>query len=230
MKGIILGVLMVFVFAGAAFAGEFGPPEPLGNVGQFSLGAGAWLDRSRMSLDGDRLGDRSAQYYLQGDYTFVKDWEVYGRLGSADQRLYSHDLQQRFIDGGEAFGTLGFKGVFFRQGNFALGPFIEGSMYGDHSGVSTSQWDANAGISAQYRIPVGGTSLTVYGGPFAYVHRADADFVDSAVAGSSSMSERNNVGGFLGVRVPVVQQKLFLTVEAQMRDRLSTGASVNYAF
>jgi hypothetical protein len=32
------------------------------------------------------------------------------------------------------------------------------------------------------------------------------------------------------VKVPVVQQKLFLTVEAQMRDRLSTGASLSYAF
>jgi len=230
MKGFILGVVMVFVLVAAASAGEYGPPEPLGNAGEFSLGVGTWLDRSRMNLDGDRLGDRSAQYYLQGDYTFIKDWEVYGRVGSANQRLYSHDMQERFTDGGEAFGTLGFKGVFFREGNFAVGPFIEGSMYGDHSGVSASQWDGNAGISAQYRIPVGKTSLTVYGGPFAYVHRADADFVDTAVAGSDEMSERHNVGGFLGVKVPVVQQKLFLTVEAQMRDKLSTGASLNYAF
>ena len=230
MKGIIVGVLVSFVFVAAASAGEFGAPEPLGNAGQFSLGVGTWLDRSRMSLDGDRLGDRSAQYYLQGDYTFIKDWEVYGRVGSADQRLYSHDLQERFTDGGEAFGTLGFKGVFFRQGNFAVGPFIEGSLYGDHSGVSTNQWDANAGLSAEYRIPVGQTSLTVYGGPFAYVHRADADFVDTAVAGSSTASERQNLGGFLGVRVPLVNQKLFVTVEGQMRDKISTGASLNYVF
>ena len=230
MKGVMLGILMVFVLVAAASAGEFGPPEPLGNAGQFSLGVGTWFDRSRLSLDGDSLGDRSAQYYLQGDYTFLKDWEVYGRVGSADQRLYSHDLDQRFTDGGEVFGSLGFKGVFFRQGDFAVGPFIEGSMYGNHSGVSTDQWDANAGISAQYRIPLGKTSLTVYGGPFAYMHRADADFVDAAVSGSDEMSERHNLGGFLGVKVPVVQQKLFLTVEAQMRDRLSTGASLNYAF
>jgi hypothetical protein len=230
MKGIIAGVLITFVFVAAASAGEFGPPEPLGNVGQFSLGVGTWLDRSKMSLDGDRLGDRSSQYYLQGDYTFLKDWEAYGRLGSADQRLYSHDLQQRFTDGGDVFGTVGFKGVFFRQGNFALGPFIEGSMYGDHSGVSTNQWDANAGLSAQYKIPLGSRDLTLYGGPFAYIHRADVDFADSAVAGSDEISERHNVGGFLGVKVPVVQQKLFLTVEAQMRDRLSTGASLSYAF
>jgi hypothetical protein len=229
MKGIIAVVLITLIFVATASAGEFGPPEPLGNVGQFSLGVGTWLDRSKMS-DGDRLGDRSRQYYVQGDYTFLKDWEVYGRLGSADQRLYSHDLQQRFTDGGEVFGTIGFKGVFFRQGNFALGPFIEGSMYGDHNGVTTNQWDANAGLSAQYKIPVGSCDLTVYGGPFAYLHRANADFADSTVAGSNEVSERHNFGGFLGVKVPVVKQKLFLTVEAQMRDRLSTGASISYAF
>ncbi|MGD0663018.1 MAG: hypothetical protein ABSD38_33640 [Syntrophorhabdales bacterium] len=230
MKGIIVSVLITFVFVATAFAGEFGPPEPLGNVGQFTLGTGVWEDRSKMSLDGDHLGDRSSQYYLQGDYTFLKDWEVYGRLGSADQRLYSHDLQQRFTDGGDVFGTIGFKGVFFRQGNFALGTFVEGSLYGDHNGVTTNQWDANVGLSAQYKIPVGSRDLTLYGGPFAYVHRAEADFVDSAVTGSDEMSERHNLGGFLGVKVPVVQQKLFLTVEAQMRDRLSTGASLSYAF
>ena len=132
--------------------------------------------------------------------------------------------------GGQIFGTLGFKGVLLKQGNFALGPFIEGSMYGDHDGVSSNQWDANVGLSAQYKIPVGRSSLTVYGGPFAYMHRADADFADTAVAGSDEMSERHNVGGFLGVKVPVVQQKLFLTVEAQMRDKVSTGASLNYSF
>lgn len=230
MKGIIFGILTIFVLAALATAAEFGPPEPLGGAGQFSLGLGAWVDRSGLSLDGDHLGDRSHQYYLQGDYSFLKDWEVYGRLGSADQTLFSHDLQQRFTDGGQVFGSLGFKGVFLREGNFALGPFIEGSMYGDHPGVSTNQWDANAGISAQYKIPVGKTSLTVYGGPFAYMHRADADFVDTAVAGSGSMSERYNVGGFLGMQVPIVQQKLFLSVEAQMRDRLSSGASLNYTF
>jgi hypothetical protein len=134
MKAIIAGVLITFLLVATAVAGEFGPPELQGNVGQFSLGVGTWLDRSKMRLSGDHLGDRSRQYYLQSDYTFHKDWEIYGRPGSADQRLYSHDLEQRFTDGGEVFGTLGFKGVFFREGNFALGPFVEGSMYGEHNG------------------------------------------------------------------------------------------------
>jgi len=44
------------------------------------------------------------------------------------------------------------------------------------------------------------------------------------------MKERHNLGGFLGVRVPVVQQKVFLTAEAQTRDRPGAGASISYTF
>ena len=230
MKGIIAGVLTIFVLCATASAGEFGPPEPQGSAGQFSLGVGAWLDRSEMSLDGDRLTDRSAQYYLQGDYAFLEDWDVYGRIGSADQSIDSRDLGERFSGGGQGFGTLGFKGVLFRQGGFAFGPFVEGTRYQVQSDVSENQWDVNGGFSAQYKIPLWSTYFIVYGGPFAYMHRAMANFADTAVAGSDGMSERHNFGGFFGLKVPVVSQKLFLTVEAQMRDKLSTGTSLSYAF
>ena len=221
---------MVFFFVTAASAGEFGPPEPQGEVGQFSLGAGVWLDRSEMGLDGDRLRDSSTQYYVQGDYTFFKDWEVYGRVGTANQSVYSRDLGESFTGGGRGFGTLGFKGVFFRQGSFALGPFVEGTRYQVQPSVSENQWDVNGGIAADYKIPVWDSYLMVYGGLFAYMHRAMAYFADATVTGSDEMSERHNFGGFLGFRVPVVKQKLFLSVEAQLRDKLSAGASLNYTF
>lgn len=230
MKGIVVCVSVVFLFVAAASAGEFGPPEPQGDVGQFSLGAGVWLDRSEMTLDGDHLRDRSAQYYLQGDYTFLKDWEVYGRVGSADQSIYSQDLEERFTAVGRGFGTLGFKGVLFRQGNFAFGPFAEGTRYEVQPRVSEDQWDVNGGVSAVYQLPVGSTYLSVYGGLFGYMHRAMANFADTAFAGSDEMRERHNFGGFLGLKVPIVKQKLFLTVEGQMRDKLSTGASLSYTF
>src|SRR5208337_573081 len=202
MRGAVL-VTVVMVMAGTAWAGEFGPPEPLGNVGTFSLGTGYWLDHSRMKLGDDRLGTRSNQYFLQGDYTFLKDWEVYARLGSADMIVHSHDTDQRFSDSGEAYGTLGFKGVLYRYKNFAVGPFLEGSWYGDHKNVADNQWDANLGVSAQYKIPVAGRDLTVYGGPFAYLHQADRAMAlnpaPSADPSQDDMKERRNAGGFLGV-------------------------------
>jgi len=230
LRGIVGCVLMVLFFVTAAWAGEFGPPEPQGEAGQFSLGAGVWLDRSEMRLDGDRLKDTSTQYYVQGDWALIKDWEVYGRLGTANQSIYSHDLRESFFGGGRGFGTLGFKGVLFRQGNFALGPFVEGTRYQVQPSVSEDQWDANGGIAADYKIPVWSSFLTVYGGLFAYMHRAMANFADTAVAGSDEMSERHNFGGFLGLKVPVVAQKLFISLEAQLRDRLGAGASLSYTF
>jgi hypothetical protein len=226
LKILMGAVLLTLVIGTTVWAGPFGPPEPLPDPGQFSLGAGYWSDGTGMK-DGDRLGLRSHQYYLRGDYSFLKDWEVYGRAGAADETIHDHDLGQRFTDGSQPYGTLGFKGVVYRNGNFAVGPFIEGSWYGDHSGVTNNQWDANLGISAQYKIPIARTALTVYGGPFAYMHEATSEI--SALP-NDGIRERSNLGGFLGVGMPVFSQKLFLTVEAQMKDKIGTGASLSYKF
>ena len=230
MKSIIATVLAVLFIVSAVSAGQFGPPEPMADIGKFSLGLGHWLDRTKMKQDDDRLGTRSNQYYLQGNYTFLKDWEVYGRLGGANMIVHSHDTQQRFSDSAEVYGTLGFKGVLYRYKNFAVGPFIEGSWYGDHKNVVDNQWEANLGVSAQYKIPVGSCDLTVYGGPFVYWHQADSQLALNPAVSQNDMKERNNIGGFLGIKVPVVRQKIFLTAEAQMKDRLGGGVSLSYAF
>ncbi len=227
MRNAFAVVLLTVLLAGtASAAGLFGPPEPLEDPGKLSLGAGYFLDRTQMEQGSDRLGTRSDNYYLQGGYSFLKDWEVYGRLGAADMIVHSHDTQQRFADGANAFGSLGFKGVLYRCGNFAVGPFVEGSMYGNYSGIATSQWQTDLGLSAQYKI----RSVTVYGGPFGYWRRADSQLSLSQPVSQSDLQERRNVGGFLGLMLPVVQQKVFLTAEAQMTDRPGLGGTISYKF
>jgi hypothetical protein len=227
MKGIIAFVLMTLFIVSAASAGQFGPPEPMADTGKFSLGLGYWLDRTKMKLEGDHtLRERSNQYYLQGNYTFLKDWEVYGRLGAADLDLYRH---RDHSDGAEPYGTLGFKGVMYRYKNFAIGPFVDGSWYADHDHVAHDQWAVNLGVSAQYKIPVGSRDLTLYGGPFAYWSRAESDIFARWAPTGDDLKEKHNFGGFLGVKVPVVKQ-VFLTAEAQMKGRLGGGASISYAF
>ncbi len=223
MKVLHIVIALTLVMVGTAFAGQFGPPEPLADQGKASLGVGYWLDRDKMKQDGDRLGVKSNQYSLQGSYTFLKDWEVYGRVGSADMTVYSHDTHRRFSDSGEVFGGAGVKGVVYRTGNFAVGPFVEGNLYGDHKNVVNDQWDTSLGVSAQYKV----RNVALYGGPFGYWHRADSGF---STGSQEEMKERHNLGVFLGMRVPVVQQKIFLTAEAQMRDKLGGGASINYKF
>ncbi len=226
MKNFIGAVLLTLIIGTTVWAGEFGPPEPQADVGKFSLGLGYWTDRTPMK-DDDSLSLRSHQYYLQGDYSFLKDWEVYGRVGGADERIYDRDLSEHFTGDTQAYGTLGLKGVMYRNGNFAVGPFLEGSWYGNDPGLTRNQWDANLGVSAQYKIPLAHKDLTLYGGPFAYIHQADNEI---AVLPGSEIKERSNLGGFLGLRVPLVNQKLFLTVEAQMKERIGGGTSLNYSF
>ncbi len=219
----ILAVLAVPLLLGTAFAGQFGPPEPQSDPGKFSLGLGYWWDGSKMKYDDRSVGVRSNQYYLQGNYSFSKDWEVYGRTGAADLTTSYHDHHRSTSDP-DIFGTVGLKGVVYRYRNFSVGPFIEGSWYGDH-GRTKNQWDTNFGASAQYDIRVGATRLSLYGGPFAYFHRADREYYGY----SEDMKEKQNVGGFMGVKLPLTQ-KVSLTAEAQVRDRISTGALISYKF
>jgi len=226
MKRIVAAIFVTLLFVGTAFAGQFGPPEPLADPGKVSLGLGYWLDRTKMEQGGDRLGTKSNQYYLQGTYTFLKDWEVYGRLGGADMVVHSQDTNQRFSDGVNVYGSLGFKGVVYRYGDFAVGPFIEGSWYGDYKDVAKNLWDTNVGVSAQYKIH----AVTLYGGPFGYWHEADSRLALNPSVSQDDMKERHNLGGFLGVSVPVVQQKVFLAAEVQMKDRPGVGASISYKF
>jgi hypothetical protein len=226
MKSFIGAVLITLLLVGTALAGEFGPPEPLADPGKVSVGLGYWLDRTKMKQDSESVGTRSNQYYVQGTYTLLKDWEIYGKLGGADMIFHNHDTHQRFSDSANVFGTLGFKGVLYRCGNFAVGPFIEGTWYGDAAGVAKNQWETNVGVSAQYKI----RSVTLYGGPFAYWRQADSRLALNPALSQDDIKEKHNFGGFLGVRVPVLQQRVFLTVEGQMKDRPGAGASISYKF
>jgi hypothetical protein len=232
MKSIIVTLLAVLFIVSAASAGQFGPPEPMADTGKFSFGLGYWFDQTEMKQGSSHLlgtmTDKSNQYYLQGNYTFLKDWEVYGRFGASDLKVNTG--VGNFSDSGEPYGTLGFKGVFYRYKNFAVGPFIQGSWYGDHTGVAKNQWDTNVGISAQYKVPVGSCDFTVYGGPFAYWHQADSLLVPNSAVSQDDIKQKNNIGGFLGVKVPIVKQKVFFTAEGQLTNKVGAGASIGYAF
>jgi hypothetical protein len=226
MRVLIGTILATALMAGTAAAAVFGPPEPLADAGKASVDAGYAFDRTRLKQDGDRLGTRSNQFYLQGDYTFIRDWGVYGRVGGSDMVVRDRDTHQRFGDGAAVFGSLGLKGLAYRGGKFGVGPFVEGSLYGDRSGMMKNQWEANVGVAGQYKIQ----NVTVYGGPFAYWRRADSELPLAPPISRTDIKERHNVGGFVGVTVPVVAQKVFLTAEGQMKDTPGAGATISYRF
>jgi hypothetical protein len=215
----------------------------MADTGKFSLGVGYWFAQSEMKFYNGTLDDtpalthfpaRSNQYYGQGTFTLLKDWELYGRLGEADLKVSG---LREVRDSGEPNGTLGFKGVVYRHENFAIGPFMEGSCYAHHGNPFYDQWNFSLGASSQYKIPVGGRDLTVYGGPFAYWHENKAELVTNSgmtggvpISGQLKQEQWSNFGGFLGVKFPIVREKVFLMVEGQTSRNASVGASIGYLF
>ena len=221
--GIFAVIAFVLMFATMSFAGPFGPADPTADVGKFSASAGYWFDRTKMSDNGKTYTESSHQYYAKGTYTFIKDWEVYGKFGLADMKLRNDDVMRSGTDNTKPFGGLGLKGVVYRNGYFSVGPFAEGNMYSSYKGL-TNQWDVNAGVSAAYRFLVSKCLVTVYGGPFMSTTRAD-------LKGSGTLKEYYDFGGFAGVSVPITQ-KVFASIEGQLKDKLgsSYGVSVGYKF
>ncbi len=137
------------------------------------------------------------------------------------------------------------RGVLYRSGIFAIGPFIQASYifsdYRDSSsgvinGVNVFQsyttknmWDVNVGISAQAKY----MGATFYVGPFFYMKRADTELqfrsATSFFSDSVTYKEDTNFGGFAGVRVPVTKN-IALGLEGQYTNKVSGGASVVYSF
>jgi uncharacterized repeat protein (TIGR03803 family) len=253
-KSLLVIFLLLLLCAPPVYAGSYGPTEP---VGKLSLGVGYDYDQqnfktgtftvngTRVALDDFTL--RSNQAYLQGTYSFIKNWEVYMRLGATNARSVNADFTDNTA---RFFGAAGIRGVFFTKDDFSLGGFARYTYFSDWKGSIVlgagpaatntyyidikNPWNVDVGISGEYKIK----SFTLYGGPVLYWSRATLDANLAGVAGgnvilqgsgSSSLTEKSNIGGFFGVRVPLAN-KLFLTVETQYKERFSVGGAVVYPF
>jgi hypothetical protein len=196
------------------------------------------------------------QTYLQLSYGIMKGWEVYLRAGGADlkaKNLIDDPTVTRvgpkdFKDGFKPFSTLGAKGIIYENNNksLSIGPFIQTTLYSNYkdewtrnelgwsdSGSITAKWekpwDVNLGISAQTKIG----EVILYGGPFVYWYKVKGVNEAMGSAGSNSDSttfkEKNNIGGFAGVKVPL-GKKFSVEVEGQMKSKFSAGAAIIYRF
>jgi len=198
------------------------------------------------------------QAYLQLGYGIAKNWEVYLRVGGADIKIKNAitdtDLTNTgpkdFKDGIKPFGTLGIRGLLYESNNksFGIGPFIQTSLYSSYKDEWTlselgwsdsgtikvkvkNPWDVNLGISAQVKIG----EVILYGGPAAYWNKAKAEgdaqnlTTGKSFSGSTTFKEKNNIGGFAGVRVPL-GKGLSLEVEGQMKSKFSMGGALTYSF
>lgn len=196
------------------------------------------------------------QAYLQLSYGIIKNWEAYLRVGGADLKVknaitdsdITNSGPKDFKDGLKPFGTLGIKGLLYESQSFGIGPFVQATLYSSYkdewtyselgwsdSGTLKAKYknprDINLGVSAQAKI--GGVIL--YGGPVAYWYKAKAEVdvqnLTTGTSGSDSTTykEKNNVGGFAGVRLPL-GKGLSIEVEGQMKSRFSFGGALTYSF
>lgn len=196
------------------------------------------------------------QTYLQLSYGIIKNWEVYFRVGGADIKVKKFFDDPTITNVGpvnlkdslKPFGTIGVKGVFDVTPSFGIGPFLQASLYSSYkdewtlnelgwsdSGYAKAKWkkpwDINLGISAQAKIG----EVILYGGPAAYWNKAKAEQdIKNLTAGSSGIDsttykEKNNVGGFAGVRVPL-GKGLSIEVEGQYKSKFSMGGALTCSF
>jgi hypothetical protein len=225
----LLSAALVLFTLSVSFAGQFGPPEPTAKEGKPSIGIGYFYSESKMkSGDTGNLVFKSNQVFLQGSFSFVKNWEVFGRIGGADMK----DHASGFKDGMKAFGSLGVRGLVYDDGLFGFGPVIQGNIYSRHNDTTISggeperftvenSWDGSVGLAAQIKID----KVVFYYGPFAYVARNKLKVQNY----SATLKEKQNVGGFLGVNVLAIKG-LNICIEGQYTGRFSVGGMVNYSF
>ena len=257
-KLIIAMFLVFFVAVTTAHSGQFGPPEPTAKDGHLALGVGYFYSESKWSTSSSGFTEIAAkqnQAYLQVSYGFLKGFEGYARLGGANIKLsdaFAFNSPQDFSDSFKPFGTFGVKGVFNITSCLGIGPFVQGSIFSDYSdqkigtmtvsglGLPVSMdikvkrpWEVDVGLALQAKI----SKAVLYAGPFLYWTGADIDetarvsfrgttFTSSA---SAAYSEKNNVGGFVGLGLPLVKG-LSINLEGQFKTRTSAGAALSYAF
>ncbi|MBU4320291.1 MAG: hypothetical protein Q8N12_01330 [Thermodesulfovibrionales bacterium] len=90
--------------------------------------------------------------------------------------------------------------------------------------------EINLGIGLQGKI---GDAI-LYGGPVAYWAKAKAELTGTitgvgTLTDSTTYKEKNNVGGFAGVRLPL-GKNVSLEVEGQLKSRFSMGGALTYSF
>jgi hypothetical protein len=248
-------IILTFV-ASAKAAGLFGPPQTISKeAGGLNTAIGYFYHEDTFKNDTDHV-IRQNQIYTQVAYGGNNMWEVYGRLGVSDLKIFdafcSSDSstttnKNNLEENWKFFGTLGAKGFYPINKVFGIGAFIQGtyhfSNYTDSvSGITgitpytaelkiKNLWDINGGIGLQLTVPM---NIKIYAGPYAYYSAAEAS-LDSNItglefaAGDVTIRNKSIAGGFAGVDIPVFKG-FHLNVEGQYADRFSAGAAVSYTY
>ena len=252
-----LAVLIIFVFNTSAKAGGlFGPPQTVSReAGGLNTAIGYFYHEDTFKNDTDRL-IRQNSIYSQVAYGAKNMWEIYGRIGVSDLKIFdvfsstddsTTTNKLDFEDNWKFFGTLGAKGFYPISKIFGIGAFVQGtyhfsnytdSVAGSSNGVPYTAnlniknlWDINFGMGFQLTVPL---DIKLYAGPYVYYCEAKAS-LDTNIpgleyaAGNVSIRNKSIAGGFAGVDVPLFKG-FHLNVEGRYADRFSAGAAISYTY
>ena len=240
----------------AAAGGLFGPPQTVSReAGGLNTAIGYRYHEDTFTSDTDHVV-RQNQIYSQVAYGAKNRWEIYGRIGISDLKIFDafHSTsaltttdKNHFEENWKFFGTLGAKGFYPINNIFGIGAFFQASynfsnFTDDISGIHNATpfladlkiknlWDVNFGVGLQATAPYG---IKLYTGPYVYYAEADA-YLSSAIPGIQSGTEKvlwknkSTAGGFLGVDIPLAKG-FRLNMEGQYTDRFSVGSAITYTY
>lgn len=240
----------------SAASGLFGPPQTVSReAGGLNTAIGYAYHEDKYK-NGPEYIIRQNQVYSQVAYGGHNSWEIYGRLGVADLKIFDAfsstnastiTSNNDFTENWKFFGTLGAKGFLPINKILGIGAFIQGTYYfnnftGDVAGTNAgapftadlkvqNMWDVNFGIGFQATVPYG---IKLYAGPYIYYSEAKVGLstnIPGLEFGTENVLLKNKTiaGGFIGADIPLAKG-FHLNVEGQYSERLSVGAAVSYTY
>lgn len=242
--------------APSAVGGMFGPPQTVSREsGGLNTAIGYWYYEDTYKNDTNHP-IRQHHVYSQVSYGSKNIWEIYGRIGVSDLKIfdasksthiYTTTIKDHFEENWRFVGTLGAKGFFAFNSSFGIGAFVQAnssfSNYTDnivgiyHSTPFTDDfkiknlWNVNLGIGAQATVPYG---IKLYAGPFIYYAEADAQLacgIPGIQSGDQRIIWKNKsiAGGYFGADIPLARG-FRLNIEGQYTDRFSIGSAITYTY
>jgi hypothetical protein len=254
---IALTALLILTVNGTSVAaGLFGLPQTVSREAGGLNTAIVYAYHEDKYINGREYIIRQNQVYSQVAYGGHSSWEIYGRLGVTDLKIFDAFCSTNvftitsnndFTENWKFFGTLGAKGFLPINEILGIGAFIAGTYYfnnftGDVAGTNAgvpftadlkvqNMWDVNFGIGFQANVPYG---IKLYAGPYIYYSEASVGLsanIPGLELGTGNILLKNKTiaGGFIGAAIPLTKG-FHLNVEGQYSERLSVGAAVSYTY
>ncbi len=239
-KKLSLAITIVFL-ATLALGGSaamavtpMGPPTAGLKTGQFRAGVEYSYSNVNMKVEGEKLdGVTSNMIFGNVGYGIMDEWEAFGRIGFANVKFDDEDFGFSG-DYGFAWG-FGTKVTFLKQENLNWGALFQINWIKSKGSFNVTGEDVDRDIKVDFydmQLAVGPTwklsdTLSIYGGPFAYL--ADGD-VDREGMGTGNLREDSAFGGYVGAEAALAD-KTSLFGEFQLTGSgWAIGMGINFKF